>query len=107
MINVTATFQVSPDRAPEFEAAVAEARPAMLADAGCLRYDLQRVGRSEVDFVLLEAYESGEALRRHGELQAFRDLGDVIKSMLVAEPAVVILRPIGGQTDLVARPEVD
>ena len=98
MINVIATFSVLEGKTDAFEAAVAEARPSMLEDPGCLRYDLQRVSRRETDYVLLETYESGEAIRRHGELAAFRDFGLATKDLLAAEPAVSILKPVGGQT---------
>ena len=100
MINVTATFTVLEGRAAEFEAAVAAARPGMLADSGCLRYDLQRVSRSESSYVLLEAYDSSEAIRRHGELDAFRVFGAAIKDLLAEEPVVSILKPVGEQAEL-------
>ncbi len=97
MINLTASFTVRADRTSEFEAAVAQARPAMLADVGCLRYDLQRVSKSETEYVLLEAYDSGEALQRHGQLDAFRELGDALKDVLAGAPVITILKPVGEQ----------
>ena len=100
MINVTATFAVLEGKAAPFEAAIAAARPGMLADPGCLRYDLQRVSGSEIGYVLLEAYDSGEAIRRHGELEAFRALGAALKPLLAAEPIVAVLKPVGEQTAL-------
>ena len=44
MINVIATISVKPECTDDFEAAVATARTAFLADEGCLRSDLQRSG---------------------------------------------------------------
>ena len=100
MINVTATFTVLEGRAAEFEAAIADARTGMLADPGCLRYDLQRVSRSETGYVLLETYDSSEAIRRHGELDAFRVLSKALKDLLAEEPIVAILKPVGEQAVL-------
>ena len=97
MINVTATFAVVEASGPDFESAVAKYRPAMLADKGCLRYDLQRVSRTESSYVLLETYDSGDALRRHSELGAFKEFGDVVKDLLEGPPVVVILKPVGDQ----------
>lgn len=97
MINVTAQLSVREDKIVEFEAVVAAARPSMLADEGCLRYDLQRVTGSKTEYVLLEAYDSGDAIRRHGELQAFKDLGSQLADLLVAEPIVTVMKPVGEQ----------
>jgi len=97
MINVTAAMTVREGCAQEFEQAIAEARPHMLADEGCLRYDLQRVNRSETDYVLLEAYDSGDAIRRHGELEAFKELGRRLEPLLAATPVITVLKPVGEQ----------
>ncbi|RLV55356.1 antibiotic biosynthesis monooxygenase [Aeromicrobium phragmitis] len=97
MINVTATFSVREGQNEAFEQAVAAARPHMLADEGCLRYDLQRVGRSTSDYVLLETYDSAEAIRRHGELEAFAALNREVEDLLAAEPVITVLKPVGEQ----------
>ena len=97
MINVTAQFTVREDRTEDFEKAIAEARPHMLADEGCLRYDLQQVHKSDTEYVLLEAYDSGDALRRHGELPAFKDMGRALADLLAAEPVVTVMKPVGEQ----------
>lgn len=99
MINVIASLAVREGQTAAFESAVAAARPGMLADPGCLRYDLQRATRGETDYVLLEAYDSGEAIRRHRELQAYRDLGEAVSGLLSAEPVVTVLEPVGDQCD--------
>lgn len=97
MINVTAQFAVREDKIDEFESVIAAARPHMLADEGCLRYDLQRVHQSETEYVLLEAYDSGDALRRHGELQAYKDMARDMAGLVAADPVVTVLRPVGEQ----------
>lgn len=97
MINVTATIGVREGKSAEFEAAVAAARPGMLADPGCLRYDLQRVSGSKTDYVLLEAYEDGDAIRRHAESDEFTAFGAVLADLVSGEPAVTVLKPVGEQ----------
>ena len=99
MINVIASLSVHEGQTAAFESAIAEARPEMLADPGCLRYDLQRSTRGEPDYVLLEAYDSNEAIRRHRELPAYRDLGEAVGGLLVAEPVVWVLEPVGDQCE--------
>lgn len=98
MINVTAAVSVREDKTTEFEAAVAEARPGMLADPGCLRWDLQRVSRSTTDYVLLEAYADGDALKRHGAAPEFAAFGEVLKDLVSAPPTITVLKPVGAQT---------
>lgn len=97
MINVTAAVTVREDRTAEFEEAVAAARPGMLADEGCLRWDLQRVSGSEVDYVLLEQYADGDALRRHGKSPEFAAFGGVLKDLVAGAPVISVLRPVGDQ----------
>jgi len=97
MINVTAAVTVREDRTEEFEKAVAAARPGMLADEGCTRWDLQRVSGSQVDYVLLETYADGDALRRHGQSPEFAAFGEVLKDLVAGAPVISVLRPVGDQ----------
>lgn len=100
MINVIARISVKPESTDAFEAAVATARPAFLADSGCLRYDLQRVAKSEGDYVFLEAYDSKEALARHGAMDEFAAFGKASADLVLGPPEVTVLRPVGDQVDL-------
>ncbi len=97
MINVTAAVTVREGAAEEFEKAVAAARPGMLADEGCTRWDLQRVSGSQVDYVLLEEYADGEALKRHAAAPEFEAFGAVLKDLVAGAPVISVLRPVGEQ----------
>lgn len=99
MLNVIATITVHEGRGPELEEAVARLRPAMLADEGCLRWDLQQEGRSGTRYWLIEAYASGDALRAHGESDAFRELGQALEGLVDGPPVVTVLRPVGEQVE--------
>lgn len=98
VVNVVATVRVREESIEEFEAVVARTRPAMLADPGCLRYDLQRRRNEPGTYVLLEAYDSTDALRRHGASPEFAEFGKALASLVTGEPEVVLLTPVGEQT---------
>ncbi|MBA4607132.1 antibiotic biosynthesis monooxygenase [Aeromicrobium sp. Marseille-Q0843] len=99
-INATVGFTIHAGTNAQFEAAFAQARDAFLADEGCLRYDLQRVRGSDVDYVLLEAYASEDAVEAHGANPALRTLGRALKGSLLSGPDVVVLDPAGEQVEL-------
>ncbi|MGH1565432.1 putative quinol monooxygenase [Mumia sp. DW29H23] len=96
-INVVATFTVKEGSGEAFEAAVAAARPAMLAQDGCERYDLQRRRKSETEYVLLEEYASGDALREHGASDAFTEFGAAVADLVAGPPEIIFLEPVGEQ----------
>ena len=100
MLNVIATISVKPECTTDFEAAVATARAAFLADEGCLRYDLQRVAKSEGDYVFIEAYDSKDALRRHGAMDEFAAMGEATKAFVLSPPIVTVMSPVGDQVGL-------
>ncbi|MFC6149066.1 MULTISPECIES: putative quinol monooxygenase [Mumia] len=96
-INVVALFTVKEGEGPAFESAIATARPAMLAQEGCERYDLQRRVDDDAAYVLLEAYASGDALRQHGSSAEFTELVAAVTDLLAEPMEVLLLRPVGDQ----------
>ena len=48
-------------------------------------------------YVLLESYESGDALRRHGESEDYKEFSARMKELLAQKPQVDIVRPVGEQ----------
>lgn len=98
MINLTATFTTKDGAADDFEQTIAAVRPQMLADPGCLRYDLQRVSGRPGVYVLLEAYSDGDALKRHAQSEGFVALSAKFPELIEGEPDIVILKPVGDQT---------
>jgi quinol monooxygenase YgiN len=101
-INACVSFTINEGTNEQFEAAFADTRAAFLADDGCLRYDLQKVCGSSVDYVLLEAYDSQEAIERHNANPNIRSLGRALKGSLLSGPHVVIMEPAGDQVPLSA-----
>lgn len=100
MINVIATLTVKSGEGPALEEAVASARGEVLANPRCHRYDLQRRRRSETDYLMLETWESTEALKEHGASDAFLRLGERLSAVLAAAPEVTVLDPMGDQVAL-------
>lgn len=102
MINVIARVAVKDGSAQEFEAAAAAVRPAFLSDSGCLRFDLQRQIKVEGGYVLLESYDSEEALRRHSQMEEFAAFGAAMADLIEGKPEITLLSPVGEQVDLVS-----
>ncbi|WP_375001685.1 putative quinol monooxygenase [Aeromicrobium sp. CTD01-1L150] len=99
-INASVAFTIHDGTNEQFEAAFANTRAAFLADAGCLRYDLQKVRGSDVDYVLFETYDSEEAVERHKANPNLRVLGRALKSSLLSGPHILIMDPVGDHVAL-------
>lgn len=91
-ITVIATFHAAEGKRDELLAAVCAVVPGVLQEPGCLQYAPHTVGQDRV--LLVESWESTDALRVHSEtpaLLAFRDA----TAHLVAKPTeVVVARPV-------------
>lgn len=100
MINVIAAITVRPGHGPAFEEAVAGARARVLANPACLRYDLQRVRRSEGEYLMLEAWESPADLKEHGASEVFAEFGRTVAGLVSSPPKVTVYEPVGDQVGL-------
>jgi quinol monooxygenase YgiN len=99
-INVVAALTVKPGRAADFEKAVALARAQVILNPACHRYDLQRVRRSEQEYVMLETWESTAALKEHDASDAFASFGAQLADLVAAPPTVTVHEPVGEQVPL-------
>ena len=70
--------------------AFAELAPQVRAELGCLQYDLHRVVGSEEEFVILEHWESAEALAAHDDAPHMLD-ADAANKEFRAGPARVVI----------------
>lgn len=61
------------------------------AEDGCLAYDLHRVAGDADRFVVLERWESVEALAAHGASRHMREFGAAAAGMLAAPTDVLVL----------------
>lgn len=102
-INAAVLFTINEGTQEQFESAFAEGRKAFLEDEGCLRYDLQKVRGSELDYILLEAYETEGAIEIHNANPALRTMGRALKGSIASGPDIRILEPAGEQVALVTQ----
>jgi quinol monooxygenase YgiN len=91
-ITVIATFQAVDGQRDELLAAVLRAVPDVLREDGCLAYAPHTVGKDRV--LLVESWESPEALRVHGESPALLALREATGPLLAAPADVVLARPV-------------
>jgi quinol monooxygenase YgiN len=99
-LNVVATLTVNPGAGADFEEAVARARAQVILNPACQRYDLQRVRRSEHDYIMLETWESPAALKEHGASEVFTSFGEQVAGLLASAPTVAVHEPVGEQVPL-------
>lgn len=64
-------------------------KPLVLAEAGCLQYEMSRVSGSEVQFVLIESWESQDALTLHDQTLYMKE-ADALSPSFRIGPAKVI-----------------
>ncbi len=71
--------------------AFAKLAPLVRAESGCLRYDLHRVVGSEEKFVILEHWESAEALAAHAEAPHMHDAAAANKEFRAGPAQVLVI----------------
>jgi len=64
-VNLVILIEVMPGKSNEQVSLYNKIQPLVLAERGCLQYELSKVSGSAVDFVLIERWESEEALAAH------------------------------------------
>ena len=87
MIGVTAKLNVKPDMAAEFESVFLDLSDAVNAnEPGCLMYQLCK--DEDGNYVVLEMYESEEALAAHGQSEHFKAAGAGFKGKMAGPPEI-------------------
>ncbi len=99
-ISVVARLTVKPGSGAAFEEIVAAARPGVLQEPGCRRYDLQLLRKSEGDYVMLEIWDSPADLGVHGKSEGLARFGERIADLLAAPVQVEVYDPVGEQVPL-------
>jgi quinol monooxygenase YgiN len=88
-VVVVATISPKPEHADEVRQALLEAVPEVHGEPGCERYSLHE-GR-EGDLVMVEKWESPEALAEHGKAAALQALSGKLEGKLIGAPSVTVL----------------
>ena len=82
-------IEVKPDQAHQQIDLYEKIRPLVLAEEGCLQYELSRVEDSDVKFVLIECWESQRHLDLHDKTSHMIE-ADEISPSFRALPATVL-----------------
>lgn len=88
-VNLIILIEVKPGKAVEQINLYNKIKPLVLAEHGCLKYELSAVAGSEVEFVLIERWQSEEALAAH-DVTAHMIAADAISPSFRAGPAKVL-----------------
>jgi quinol monooxygenase YgiN len=91
-ITVIATLYSTEENRDELLAAVCRAVPGVLKEEGCLQYAPHTVGKDRV--VLVESWESSDALRAHGEGTAMGEFRQATAHLVTKPTEVVVARPV-------------
>jgi quinol monooxygenase YgiN len=84
-VVVVATLTPKPDQVAAVREAILAAVPKVHAEPGC---ELYAVHEGDGQFVMVERWESPEALRTHGSAEALSTLGGQLAGKLTAAPDV-------------------
>ena len=90
-VVVVATITPKPDEVDAVRTAILEAVPKVHAEPGC---ELYAVHESDGAFVMVERWESPDALRVHGKAEALTTLGQRLAGRLTGSPEVRRLTPV-------------
>src|SRR5262249_53294281 len=91
-VTVIATFHATEDNRDELLAAVCAVVPGVLKEDGCLQYAPHTVGKDRV--LLVESWETPDALRVHGAGPALAAFQESVKHLLAKPTEVVVARPV-------------
>jgi quinol monooxygenase YgiN len=90
-VVVVATITPKADQVDAVRDALLAAVPKVHAEPGC---ELYAVHEGDGHFVMVERWESPEALKVHGEAEALTTLGGQLANKLAAAPEVRRLAPV-------------
>jgi quinol monooxygenase YgiN len=90
-VVVVATITPQPDEVEAVRKALLIAVPKVHAEPGC---ELYAMHEGDGQFVMVERWESLEALKAHGSAEALTTLGGELAGKLVAAPDVRRLAPV-------------
>ena len=94
MIGVIAKLNVKPEAAEEFEEVFLSLSEAVRAnEPGCIMYQLCR--DDDGNYVVMEMYESEEALAAHGQSEHFKASGASFKGLMAGPPEIQRMQVIG------------
>lgn len=94
-IVIIATLTPEPQHLDEVKSIVLAAVPAVHAEPGCQKYAVHETPQT---LVVIEQWDSHEALREHGNGEAFTSMSKAISALLATPMAVQLLQPLDAGT---------
>jgi quinol monooxygenase YgiN len=91
-ITVIATLFSTEENRDDLLAAVCRAVPGVLKEDGCLAYQPHTVGKDRV--VLVESWESSDALRAHGEGRPMAEFREATAHLVTKPTEIMVARPV-------------
>ena len=88
-IRLVILIEVQQGKANQQIELYSQIRPLVLAEAGCLQYEMSKVSGSDVKFVLTERWASKESLAVHDESAHMKE-ADALSPSFRASPATVL-----------------
>ena len=93
-VIVVATFQTHPEKADQAKEAFTAVIEATHAEEGCRSYALHQVKDDPAHFVLVERWDSQEALDAHFTKPYVAALGAQAADLLAAPPQILFCNPL-------------
>ena len=88
-LKLVILIEVQPGKAGQQIELYNKIKPLVLAEEGCLQYEMSRVSGSEVQFVLIESWKSKAALDLHDEMPYMKE-ADAVSQCFRIGPATVL-----------------
>jgi quinol monooxygenase YgiN len=88
-VVVVATIQVKPGTEDEALAALTASIPPTHEEPGCLAYALHRDVDDPTRFIMVERWESADALDAHGRAPHLKELFGAVGGLVAAPPSII------------------